>query len=49
MEEKDANLWWGAVQDIVQKDIGKIYRKYEKNERLYIQWKKLWCHLSMNL
>jgi hypothetical protein len=24
------------VQDIVQKDIGKVYRKYERNERLYI-------------
>jgi hypothetical protein len=35
MEGKDANLWWDAVQDIVQKDIGKVYRKYERNERLY--------------
>ncbi len=23
MEEKDANLWWDVVQDIVQKDIGR--------------------------
>jgi hypothetical protein len=36
MEEKDANLWWDAVQDIVQKDIRKVYRKYERNESLYI-------------
>jgi len=36
MEEKDANLWWDiVVKDIVQKDIGKVYRKYERNERLY--------------
>jgi hypothetical protein len=35
MEEKDVDLWWDAVQDIIKKDIGKIYRKYEKNERLY--------------
>jgi len=25
----------GTVQDIVQKDIGKVCRKYERNERLY--------------
>jgi hypothetical protein len=31
MEEKDADLWW----DTVQKYIGKVYRKYERNERLY--------------
>ncbi len=36
MEEKDVDLWWDAVQDIVQKDIGKVYKKCEKNERLYI-------------
>jgi hypothetical protein len=35
MEEKDANLWWDAFHDIVQKDIGKVWRKYERNERLY--------------
>ncbi len=35
MEEKDANMWWDAIQDIVQKDIGKIYRRYQINERLY--------------
>jgi hypothetical protein len=34
MEEKDANLWWDAV-NIVWKDIGKVCRKYAKNERLY--------------
>jgi hypothetical protein len=36
MEEKDVDLWWDAVQDIVQKDIGKVCRKYERNERLYM-------------
>jgi hypothetical protein len=35
MEEKDENLWWDVVQDIVQKDIGKVYKKYVRNERLY--------------
>ncbi len=34
MEEKDTDLWWDAVQDIVQKDIRKVCTKYEKNERL---------------
>ncbi len=35
MEEKDANLLWDVVHDIVQKDNGKVYMKYERNERLY--------------
>jgi hypothetical protein len=35
MEEKDANLWWDVVQDIVHKDIRRVCRKYERNERLY--------------
>jgi hypothetical protein len=35
MEEKDVDLWWDAMQDIVQKDIGKVYKRYERNERLY--------------
>jgi hypothetical protein len=35
MEEKDVNLWWDAIQDIVQKDIGKVRKKYKWNERLY--------------
>jgi hypothetical protein len=35
MEEKDANMWWGVVHDIVQKYIGKVCRRYERNERLY--------------
>jgi hypothetical protein len=34
MEEKDVDLWWDVIQDIVQKDIGKVCRKYERNERL---------------
>jgi hypothetical protein len=34
MEEKHANLWWDAIEDIVQKDIGKVCKKYERNERL---------------
>jgi len=36
MEENDENLWWDVVQDINQKDIGKVYRRYERNERLYM-------------
>jgi hypothetical protein len=36
METKDENLWWDAIQNIVQKDIGKVYKKYERNEKLYI-------------
>ncbi len=35
MEEKNVDLWWDVVQDIIQKDIGKVYRKYERIERLY--------------
>ncbi len=35
MEEKDAYFWWDVVQDIIQKDIGKVYRMYERNEKLY--------------
>jgi hypothetical protein len=35
MEEKYVDLWWDVVQDIIQKDIGKVWRKYERNERLY--------------
>jgi hypothetical protein len=35
IEEKDADLWWDVVQDIIQKYIGKVCRKYERNERLY--------------
>jgi hypothetical protein len=29
MEEKDVDLWWDVVQDIFQKDISKVCRKYE--------------------
>jgi hypothetical protein len=36
MEEKHANLWWDVVQDIVHKDIKKVYRRYEINEMLYM-------------
>ncbi len=36
MEKKDVDLWWDAVQDIVQKDIGKVYTMYERNEKLYM-------------
>jgi hypothetical protein len=35
MDEKDVDLWWDVVQDIVYKYIGKVCRKYERNERLY--------------
>jgi hypothetical protein len=44
MEERDADLRWDVVQDIVQKDIGNVCKKYERNERLYrhifLIWKK---------
>jgi hypothetical protein len=36
MDKKDVDLWWDAIKDIVQKDLGKVCRKYERNERLYI-------------
>ncbi len=35
MKEKDVDLWWDVVQNIVQKDIRKVYKKYERNERMY--------------
>jgi hypothetical protein len=35
MEEKDANLWWDAIHDIVQKYVRKVCIRYERNERLY--------------
>ncbi len=35
MKEKDADLWWDVVQDIVQKDIRKFCRMYERNEKFY--------------
>jgi hypothetical protein len=53
MEEKDANLWWDVIQDIVQKDIGKVCKKYERNERLYkhkiFRMEKVCHYLSMSL
>jgi hypothetical protein len=27
IEENDANMWWDEMQGIVQKDIGKVYRR----------------------
>jgi hypothetical protein len=36
MEDKDVDMWWDAMQDIVQKDIGKVYKMYERNEKLYM-------------
>jgi hypothetical protein len=36
MEERNANLWSDVIQDIVQKDIRKICRRYERSERLYM-------------
>jgi hypothetical protein len=35
MEEKDVDLCWDVVQNIVQRDIGKVCKKYERNERFY--------------
>ncbi len=28
-------MWWDVMQDIIQKDIRKVGRRYERNERLY--------------
>ncbi len=36
MEIKYVDLWWDVVHDIIQKDIRKNYRRYERNERLYM-------------
>jgi hypothetical protein len=35
MQKNNVDLWWDVMQDIVQKDIGKVYKMYEKNEKLY--------------
>jgi hypothetical protein len=37
MEEKDVDLWWVTMQDIVQKDIRKVCKMYDRNEKLYRQ------------
>jgi hypothetical protein len=43
MEKIDAKIWWDVVYDIIQKDIGKICRRYEKNESCtsirYFKWR----------
>jgi hypothetical protein len=31
MEEKDVDMWWDAMQNIVEKDIRKVCRMYERN------------------
>jgi hypothetical protein len=31
MEEKNANMWWDAVEDI-----GRVCKRYERNKRLYM-------------
>jgi hypothetical protein len=53
MEEKDAYLWWDVVQDIVHKDLRKVCKKYERNERFYIhmifKMEKVMPSLSMSL
>jgi len=36
VEEKDVDLRWDGVQDIIQKDIRKVCRLYERNEKLYM-------------
>jgi hypothetical protein len=35
MKKKDVDLWWDVVHDIVQKDIRKLCKMYERNENLY--------------
>ncbi len=52
LEEKDVDLWWDVIFDVVQENIGKVYRKYERNERLYNHkmFQMESCHhLIMNL
>jgi hypothetical protein len=34
MEENDADLWWDVVHEIIQKYIGKIYKRCERNEKV---------------
>jgi hypothetical protein len=36
IKKKDVDLWWDAMQDIVQKDIRKACKMYERNEKLYM-------------
>ncbi len=36
MENKDVDLWWDVVQDIIQKYVKKVYRMYERNEKFYM-------------
>ncbi len=36
-EEKYVDMWWDVIQDIFQKDIGKVCKRYERNERLYMR------------
>jgi hypothetical protein len=53
MEEKDADLWWDVMKDIIQIYIGKVYRMYERNRSLigiiYLRWKRSYHHFNMNL
>ncbi len=34
MEEKDVDLWQDVVQGIVQKDVGKVCKMFERNKKL---------------
>jgi hypothetical protein len=53
IEEKDVDLWWAVMQDIVQKDIRKACKMYERNEKLYMHkishMEKSYHHFNMNL
>jgi hypothetical protein len=53
MQEKDADLWWDVILDIVQKDIGKVVGSMRGLKGCintkFLRWKKLFHHLSMNL
>jgi hypothetical protein len=33
MKKKDVDIWWNVVHDVVEKDIGKVYKMYEGNEK----------------
>jgi hypothetical protein len=53
MEEKYADLWWDAVEDIIQKDIGCFVENMKGMkgciDTRFLRWKKLCHYLNMSL
>jgi hypothetical protein len=53
MEEKDADMWWDAVQDIVQKKLESLVECMREMRSFigirYLRWKRSYHHFSMNL